>query len=161
MGMADSIFEPHPPNFGKSDIFWRSTNGITIIFGNFHYCKSFKKCTQAIRPGVEESLYNYINLKVFSSNHYCISPLNSIHLNLPRRASTGWSARIWTIRKLSWICLSWMETRILPRSNTCNAQRDESPNLSSGKWGCVQTKIRVCQKGNIYGLQKNVPSTYI
>ena len=21
MGMADSIFEPHPPNFGKSDIF--------------------------------------------------------------------------------------------------------------------------------------------
>ena len=52
----------------------------------------------------------------------------------PRRASTGWSPRIWTTRKLSWICLSWMETRMLPRGKTCNAQtqRDESPNLGSG-----------------------------
>ena len=54
--MAGSIFEPHPPNFGKSDIFWRSTNDVTIIFGNFHFYKSWKKCTQARRPGVEESL---------------------------------------------------------------------------------------------------------
>ena len=56
MGVADSIFKPHPSNFGKSDIFWRSSNDITITFGKNHYCKSFKKCTQAIRPGVEESL---------------------------------------------------------------------------------------------------------
>ena len=56
MGMTNSVFEPHPPNFGKSDIFWRCTNGITIIFRNFHYHKSYQKCTPAIRPGVEESL---------------------------------------------------------------------------------------------------------
>ena len=60
MGVAGSIFEPHPPNFGKSDIFLRSTNGDTIIFRNFHYHKSYKKCTQPIRPGVEESLIKEI-----------------------------------------------------------------------------------------------------
>ena len=47
---ADSIFESHPPNFGKSDIFWKSTNDIIIIFRNFHYYKSLKKCTSAICP---------------------------------------------------------------------------------------------------------------
>ena len=57
--MAGSIFEPHPPKFGNSDIFLRSTNDTTIIFRNFQYYKSCKKCTQAIRPGVEESL-NYV-----------------------------------------------------------------------------------------------------
>ena len=56
MGVTDSIFEPHPSNFGKSDIFLRSTNDVTIIFGNFHFYKSWKKRTQARRPGVEESL---------------------------------------------------------------------------------------------------------
>ena len=43
MGVAGSIFEPHPKNFGKSDIFWRSTNDIIIMFGNFHYYESLKK----------------------------------------------------------------------------------------------------------------------
>ena len=57
--MADSVFEPHPPNFGKSDVFLRSTNDITIIFRNFHHYKSCKKCTQARRPGVEESLHKH------------------------------------------------------------------------------------------------------
>ena len=56
MGIADSIFKPHPPNFEKSDIFWRSINDITIILGNFHCNKSLEKRTQAIRPSVEESL---------------------------------------------------------------------------------------------------------
>ena len=63
MGVAGSIFEPHPPNFGKSDIFWRSTNDITIIFRNFHNYKSCEKCTQARRPGVEESLNNADSLR--------------------------------------------------------------------------------------------------
>ena len=71
MGVAGSIFEPHPPNFGKSDIFWRFTNDITIIFGNFHHCKSFKKYTQAIRPGVEESLICVVKTKIhFRSLNY-------------------------------------------------------------------------------------------
>ena len=56
MGMAGSIFELHPPNVGKSNIFRRSTNDIIIIFRNFNHYKSCKKCTQARRPGVEESL---------------------------------------------------------------------------------------------------------
>ena len=56
MGIAGSIFEPHPLNFGKSYIFWRSTNDITTIFGNIHYYKSWEKGTQPRRPGVEESL---------------------------------------------------------------------------------------------------------
>ena len=56
MGMAGSIFEPLSPNLGKSDIFRRSTNDIIIICGNFHYYKSYHKRTQAIRPGVKESL---------------------------------------------------------------------------------------------------------
>ena len=56
MGVAGSIFEPQPPNFEKSDNFGRSTNDVTIIFGNFNFYKSWKKCTQAIHPGVEESL---------------------------------------------------------------------------------------------------------
>ena len=56
MGIAGSIFEPHPLSFGKSYIFWRSTNDITTIFGNFHYYKSWEKGTQPRRPGVEESL---------------------------------------------------------------------------------------------------------
>ena len=56
MSVVGSIFEPHPLNFGKSDIFWRYTNDVTIIFGNFDFYKSWKKCTQARRPGVEESL---------------------------------------------------------------------------------------------------------
>ena len=54
--MAGSIFELHPPNAGKSDIFRRSTTNIIIIFRNFNHYKSCKKCIQAIRPGVEESL---------------------------------------------------------------------------------------------------------
>ena len=37
--------------------FLRSSNDLTIIFGNFHNYKSFKKCTQVIRPGVEDSLH--------------------------------------------------------------------------------------------------------
>ena len=52
MGVAGSVFEPHPSNLGKSDVFWRSTNDITIIFSNFQHYKSCKKCTQARRPGV-------------------------------------------------------------------------------------------------------------
>ena len=46
MSVAGPIFEPHPPNFGKSDVFWISTNDITTIFRNFHYYKSFKKMYQ-------------------------------------------------------------------------------------------------------------------
>ena len=60
LGVAGSIFEPYPPILGKSDIFWRFTNDITIIFRNFHYYKSLEKYTQAIRPGMEESLALYI-----------------------------------------------------------------------------------------------------
>ena len=60
MVMAGSIFEPQPQNFGKSDNFWTSTNYITNIFGNFYYHKSLKKCTRAIRPGMEESLPRYL-----------------------------------------------------------------------------------------------------
>ena len=63
MGVEGSIFEPHPRNFGERDIFWRSTNDITIIFGNFHYNKSYQKCTKAIRPGVEESLGKGFNMR--------------------------------------------------------------------------------------------------
>ena len=64
MGVAGSIFEPHPPNFGESDIFWRSTNDVTIILANFHFYKSWKKYTQARRPGVEKSLYYGSTFKV-------------------------------------------------------------------------------------------------
>ena len=56
MGIEGLIFEPHPPNFGKSDIFSRPTNDITVIFVTFPYNKSCKKCTQATCPGIEESL---------------------------------------------------------------------------------------------------------
>ena len=70
MGSAGSIFEPHPRNFGKSDTIWRSTNDITIIFGNFHYYKSLKKGTQAIRPDVEESLLYYTYSIPFTRAQY-------------------------------------------------------------------------------------------
>ena len=64
MGIAGSIFLPHPPISGKNYNFWRFTNDITIIFGNFYFYKSLKKYTQAIRPGVEESLINRTDVKI-------------------------------------------------------------------------------------------------
>ena len=66
MGMAGTIFKLHSSNFEKVCIFYRFSNDITIIFRNFHYCKSFKKCTQAIRPGVDESLAKVI-LPIFQN----------------------------------------------------------------------------------------------
>ena len=60
MGVVGSIFEPQPQSFGKIDTFRRSKNYIIIIFGNFHHYKSFKKYTQARRPGVKESLVQNI-----------------------------------------------------------------------------------------------------
>ena len=71
MGVAGSIFEPHPRNFGQKDIFRRSTNDITIIIRNFHYHKSYQKCTQAVCPGVEESL-----LKCPPKNSWSIDSLD-------------------------------------------------------------------------------------
>ena len=77
MGMTGSIFQPRPPNFKKNDTFYGSTNDVTIKFGNFHFCKSWKKCTQARRPGVEESLASvkaliFVCLELNGQEHGCI-----------------------------------------------------------------------------------------
>ena len=80
MGVADSIFKPHPSNFGKSDIFWRSSNDITITFGKNHYCKSFKKCTQAIRPGVEESLARFSLMLCKWNSENLVWPMNYLFI---------------------------------------------------------------------------------
>ena len=77
--MAGSIFEPHPPKFGNSDIFLRSTNDISTTFENFNYYKSCKKCTQAILPGVEESMIKPSSrVKAMASPQLWVSQCSSV-----------------------------------------------------------------------------------
>ena len=49
--------------------------GISIIFGNFHYHKSLKKCTKAILPDVEESLAQVCGKGLRRSVLYCATDL--------------------------------------------------------------------------------------
>ena len=70
--------------FWEKWCFMKIYNNFTIIFGNSHYCKSFKKCTQAIRPGVKESLDNLTsilkNLTLFKIFYHHIGIFDSNYL---------------------------------------------------------------------------------
>ena len=50
MGVADSIFEPHPPDFGKILIFSRCSNDSKTIFWYFQQYKKCQKSVRAINP---------------------------------------------------------------------------------------------------------------
>ena len=43
LGMAGSIFEQQPPDFGKIHIFWKCSNDNKIMFWYFQQHKSYKK----------------------------------------------------------------------------------------------------------------------
>ena len=43
MGMAGSIFEPNPPDFGKILIFWRCSNDSKTNFWYFQWYKKYQK----------------------------------------------------------------------------------------------------------------------
>ena len=50
MGVAVSIFEPHPKNFKNKHNFWRCLNDISIFFWYLYWFQIFQNCQKLGTP---------------------------------------------------------------------------------------------------------------
>ena len=80
MGVADTIFEPRPPDFGKILIFWRCSNDSKTIFW---YFQRYKKCQKSVQA-VHAVWFYKKHCKISTSPCFLFFPILQIVLFLNR-----------------------------------------------------------------------------